>query len=217
MQRYAAGALVLAAVSLVGCGRSTPLQPSPSAISPTNLQSANVAPPATGKPEIDPTYANDTVVYMIGPHLIVDARTKMPNMYAHAEELYLVVYPQESVPAQGAPPITLPSGYKPQCNPCFHPGLPPPFVYHDHVITGAPGMGNNGTAGEYMGPWKIIVLEYDPDYANSPDFTPFKSAAEIDAAEKAGKAFLKINPNGANQYEIDTGNVLICPTVSNHA
>jgi len=26
-----------------------------------------------------------------------------------------------------------------------------------------------------------------------------------------------VNPGGANVYEIDTGNLLICPTVSNHA
>src|SRR4051812_24721107 len=77
------------------------------------------------KPEIDPTYANGQTVYMIGPHLIPNARDPMPNAYAHAEELYLVSYPQQTLP--------LVSGYQPQCNPCFHPGLPAPFVYHDHV------------------------------------------------------------------------------------
>lgn len=221
MWRHGA-ALVLAAVSIVGCERSTPLQPSPTTppamaqASPLSANSsATVAP--SGKPEIDPTYANGTTVYMIGPHLIVDARTTMPNAYAHAEELYLVVYPQASTPAPGAGPITLPSGYQPQCNPCFHPGLPPPFVYHDHVITGAPGMGNNGTAGEYKAPWKIIVLMYNPAYVASPTFTPLTSAAAIDAAEQAGNVFLPINQGGANPYEIDTGNLLICPTVSIHA
>ena len=167
------------------------------------------------KPEIDPTYANGQTVYMIGPHLIVDARDTQPNLYANSEELYLLSY---SVPAGTSDPITLPSGYQPQCNPCFHPGLPPPFVYHDHVITGAPGMGVNGTAGQYKGPWKIIILVYNPAYAQSPTFTPVKSAAGIDPAEAAG-AFLPINAGhsfGPNQYEIDTGNVLICPTVSSH-
>src|SRR5258706_16153670 len=116
--------------------------------------SAAAAAAATGKPEIDPTYANGTTVYMIGPHLIPNARATMPNAYAHAEELYLVPYPQASVPAPGAGAITLPSGYQPQCNPCFHPGLPAPFIYHDHVITGAPGMGRDGTPGAYKAPWK---------------------------------------------------------------
>jgi hypothetical protein len=154
---------------------------------------------------------------MIGPHLVVNARSTMPNAYAHAEELYLVVYPQATTPAPGAPPITLPSGYQPQCNPCFHPGLPPDFVYHDHVITGAPGMGNNGTAGQFKGPWKIILLMYDPKHVASKTFVPLKSASEIDAAEQAGNVFLPINKGGINQYEIETGNLLICPIVSNHA
>ncbi|HEY2165055.1 MAG TPA: hypothetical protein VGH04_13740, partial [Gemmatimonadaceae bacterium] len=105
----------------------------------------------------------------------------------------------------------------PQCNPCFHPGLPAMFVFHDHVLTGAPGMGNHGTAGDFKGPWKIIVLVYNPDYVASLFFTPIKSADELDAAEAAGKAFLPINQGGANPYEVDTGNLLICPLVSRHA
>ena len=167
-----------------------------------------------GKPEIDPTYANGQTVYMIGPHLIPDARDTQPNLYAHSEELYLATYP---VAPGTTGPITLPSGYQPQCNPCFHPGLPAPFVYHDHIITGAPGMGTSGTAGAYKAPWKIIIVRYNPLYALSPTFTPIKSAADLDAAEAAGNVFLPINPRGSNPYEIDTGNVLICPTVSSHA
>lgn len=213
-------ALVLAAIAIVGCDRSTPVQPSPtsqSVATQASAQSANAIVAPKGKPDIDPTYANGTTVYMIGVHLIVGARTTMPNAYAHAEELYLVVYPQATTPAPGSGPITLPSGYQPQCNPCFHPGLPPPFVYHDHVITGAPGMGNNGTAGEYKAPWKIIVLMYNPAYVASPTFKPLTSVDAIDAAEAAGNVFLPINNGGANPYEIDTGNLLICPIVSNHA
>jgi hypothetical protein len=154
---------------------------------------------------------------MIGPHLIPGARDTQPNLYQRAEELYLLVYPQPTVPAPGAGPITLPSGYQPQCNPCFHPGLPAPFVYHDHVITGLPGAGTNGTAGTYLAPWKIVILMYTPAYAMSPNFTPIKSAAGVDAAEAAGNVFVQLNPQAANPYEIDTGNVLICPTVSSHA
>jgi len=175
---------------------------------------------SAGKPEIDPTYANGKTVNMIGPHLIVDAKDTQPNLYAHSEELYLLVYPQLTVPAPGAGPITLPSGYQPQCDPCFHPGLPAPFVYHDHVITGAPGMGVNGTAGQYKGPWKMILLVYNPAYAYSPSFTPITSANAVDAAEAAGNVFLPVNAGlqaGPNPYEIETGNVLICPTVSSNA
>ncbi len=209
--------VVLAAVSVVGCESSAPVQPGQQ--DATVAFSVSPAPPAgaMGKPEIDPTYANGTTVYMIGPHVIPNARATMPNAYAHAEELYLVSYAQASLPAPGAGPITLPSGYQPQCNPCFHAGLPAPFVYHDHVITGAPGMGRHGTAGEYEAPWKIIVLVYNPAYVASPTFRPITSAADIDAAEAAGNVFLPINSGGSNPYEVDTGNLLICPTVSSHA
>ena len=206
-------ALTIGAMALVGCERSNPVQPGLHSGAASFSQAT-----AQGKPEIDPTYANGKTVYMIGPHMIVNARETMPNAYDHAEELYIVVYPQPTVPAPGAGPITLPSGYQPQCDPCFHPGLPFPFVYHDHVITGAPGMGVNGTAGEYKAPWKIIVVMYNPAYVSLPGFTPVKSEAELDAAEQAGNVFLPINTSGTgNPYEIDTGNLLICPTVSPHA
>ena len=171
------------------------------------------------KPEIDPTWANGQAVNMIGPHLIPDARDTQPNLYAHAEELYLLVFPQTTLPDPAtAGPITAGGGYQPQCNPCFHPGLPHMFVYHDHVISGAPGMGNNGTAGDFKGPWKIILLIYNPAYAYSPGFQPITSQAAIDAAEATGNTnvFLKAF-GGPNPYELDTGNVLICPIVSSHA
>jgi hypothetical protein len=198
----------IGALAIIGCERSTPVQPALWSAGDASFSQAPAEP--QGKPEIDPTYANGQTVYMIGPHAIPGARESMPNAYEHAEELYLVTYPQSTLP--------LASGYTPQCNPCFHPGLPAPFVYHDHVITGAPGMGTNGTAGEYKGPWKIIILQYNPTYLASPHFTPIKSEADIDAAEAAGNVFNHINPApGGNPYEIDTGNLLICPTVSSHA
>lgn len=199
-------AVVLAAVSVAACESSTLVPPQQQDATVAFSQKPAAAP---GKPEIDPTYANGTTVYMIGPHGIPNARETMPNLYAHAEELYIVAYPQASLP--------LPSGYQPQCNPCFHPGLPAAFVFHDHVITGAPGMGTNGTAGAYKGPWKIIVLMYNPDYVKSTTFKPVTSAADLDTAETAGNVFLQINAGGANPYEFDTGNLLICPTVSSHA
>jgi hypothetical protein len=216
MRPFATIVPALGLVALIaGCDRPSPVQPNvPRATA--NASHAN-ADATSGKPEIDPTYANGKTVYMIGPHMIVNARETQPNLYRHAEELYLLVYPQQIEPAPGAPPITLPSGYQPQCNPCFHPGLPAPFVFHDHVITGAPGMGNNGTAGEMKAPWKLILLVYNPAYVASPNFTPIKSEQELDAAEQAGNVFLPINQGGDNPFEIETGNVLICPIVSSHA
>src|SRR6267378_4865856 len=91
--------VVLAAVSVVGCERSTPVQPGQQDATVAFGGISAAAAASAGKPEIDPTYANGTTVYMIGPHLIPNARATMPNAYAHAEELYLVTYPQASVPA----------------------------------------------------------------------------------------------------------------------
>ncbi|HEV2219809.1 MAG TPA: hypothetical protein VGV08_04530 [Casimicrobiaceae bacterium] len=159
-----------------------------------------------GKPAIDPSYADGNTYYMIGPHITFGAAQSQPNLYAHAEELYLIAYPQEALP--------LKSGYVPQCNPCFH--APPAFIFHDHVLTGAPGLGNNGTAGAYKGPWKIILVMYTVAAVSDPGFVPVKSTAELDAGEAAGK-FQAIAPAAANPYEIDTGNLLICPLVAPEA
>jgi hypothetical protein len=162
------------------------------------------------KPEIDTVYAEGNTYYMISPHMITNPN---PNLFAQAEELYLLVYPLNPDGSTTLGPQTLPSGYEPQCDPCFHPGLPLPFVYHDHVLTGAPGLGNHGTAGQFKGPWKIIVLMYNPAVVFDPAFTPITSAADVDAGEAAAK-FLPINPGADNPYEVSTGNVLICPFVS---
>ena len=160
------------------------------------------------KPTIDPSYADGKTVYMIGPHLITNPN---PKLYAQAEELYLLAYPINPS-GTDTDPKTLLSGYQPLCNPCYHFGMPDPGAYHDHVLTGAPGLGRNGTAGEFKSPWKIILLVYNPDKLTA-DFQPIKNADDIDAAEAAGM-FVKINPGADNEYEIDTGFVLICPLVA---
>jgi hypothetical protein len=162
------------------------------------------------KPDIDPTYANGQTVYMIGPHLITNPS---PQLHARAEELYLAVYPLNPDGRTDLGTLVLPSGYHPQCDPCFHPGLPLPFVYHDHIVPGAPGMGTNGTAGSFTAPWKIILVVYNPAVAFSPTFAPVTSTDQLDWAEANGW-FLPINAGADNPYEIDTGQVLICPMVS---
>ncbi len=163
-----------------------------------------------GKPAIDPSWVDGQIYYMIGPHLITNPN---PQLYAQSEELYLLVYPLNPTGSTTLGALTLPSGYQPNCDPCFHPGIPLQFSYHDHVLTGAPGLGSQGTAGDFKGPWKIILLMYSPDVINDPNFKPITWAKDIDAAEASG-VFLPINPHGANPFEIDTGNVLICPLVS---
>ncbi len=162
------------------------------------------------KPEIDVSYADGGVYYMIGPHMITNPS---PNLVVQSEELYLLVYPLNPTGATNLGALTLPSGYQPNCDPCFHPGLPPQFAYHDHLLTGAPGLGNNGTAGEFKAPWKIIVMMYNPAIALRGDFQPIKSEADLDAAEASGE-FLPLNPGAENPFELETGSVLICPFVS---
>jgi hypothetical protein len=180
------------------------------------LNANRVPPSAHAAPAIDPSYANGQTVYMIGPHMITNPN---PDLLAHADDLYILAYPVNfGGCASNCPPVTLASGYQPQCNPCFHPGLPIVFGYHDHVLTGAPGFGNTGTAGSFKGPWQIIVLLYNPAVVTDAGFTPITSDEALDAAEAAGE-FLPINtaPGASNPYEVATGVVLICPLVSSHA
>lgn len=164
------------------------------------------------KPTIDPSYVDGKIYYMIGPHIINDAIHSHPQMYAQSEELYLLVYPiNPNGDAQDQK--TVGDNYHPLCNPCYHPGLPGIFAYHDHVLTGAPGLGKNGTAGEMKAPWKIIVLVYNRSKIG-PGFQPITSVDDIDVGIANGM-FEPVFPNGP--IELETGNVLICPLVSPHA
>ncbi len=179
----------------------------------TLLASAGVA--LAAKPIIDESYANGKVVYMIGPHLITNPN---PNEFAKAEELYIVAYPINPS-GNDTDPKTLPypTGYQPQCNPCYHFGPNDIFAYHDHILSGAPGFGNQGTAGDFKGPWRIILLMYKPDAINDPSFTPAMDAAELDRREKAGM-FLEIGSDPANnKYEVVLPVLLICPLVAPQA
>ena len=158
------------------------------------------------KPELDPSYVDGKTYYMIGPHVVFGAAQSQPQVYARAEELYLVAYPQSALPL---------AHYVPQCNPCFH--APPAFIFHDHVLTGAPGLGTNGTAGAFKAPWKIILMMYTVEAVSDPNFVPVKSVEELDIAEGAGKFKAIAPPGSENPYEIETGNLLICPLVAPEA
>jgi hypothetical protein len=173
----------------------------------TLLATAGVA--VAGKPVIDESYANGETVYMIGPHLIPNPN---PNLFAQSEELYIVAYPINPG-GTDTDAKSLASGYSPQCNPCYHFGSPDIFAYHDHILSGSPGFGNHGTAGEMKGPWKIILLMYKPEVISDPSFTPAKSAAELDEREAAGM-FLPIGSDPANPFEVVLPVILICPLVA---
>lgn len=156
---------------------------------------------AAGEPGSDLVYAEGQTYTMLGATLITNAS---PGVLK-APPIYILTYP---VAPGTTGPITLPSGYQPQCNPC----LQEPVAYHDHVLTGAPGLGTNGTALSNEGPWRIVILVYNPAYAYSPFFRPVTSDDQIAAAEAAGD-FLPVDAGAANPYEIWTQNVLVCPVV----
>ena len=157
--------------------------------------------PASAAKEAELVYADGQTYTMVGATLITNASPGILD----APPIYILGY--QAPGASG--PITLPSGYQPQCNPC----LQEPLAYHDHLITGAPGLGTHGTAGgDYLAPWRIVILMYNPQYSNRTDFTPVTSDDQLAAAEAAGE-FLPINRGAANPYERWTDNVLVCPVV----
>lgn len=162
---------------------------------------------ATSAPDL--AWANGTTVYMSHPTAITDPSA---NLLASAPPLYILKFPT----AQTSGPLTLPSGYQPQCDPCTS----EPVLYHDHLLTSAPGYGTDGTAGDYESPWRVVVLVYNPTYAYSPTFKPVTSDEDLVSAIDAGE-FLQLNSNlpadDLAAYEVLTDTVLICPVVSPHA
>jgi len=80
--------------------------------------------------------------------------------------------------------------------PCFHPGLAFQLVYHDHVLRGAPGFGNDGTAQLQQGTRHPIAVVYDPAFFQRPDFRPLTTIDEVKAAEHLGE-LLPVNAGAA--------------------
>jgi hypothetical protein len=158
---------------------------------------------AAGAVGTESVYADGQTYQMIGATLLTQAS---PGLLS-APPIYLIGFPG---PAGTTGPLSLPSGYVPQCDPCNHGAFP----YHDHVLTGAPGFGTSGTAqGDYKAPWRIVVMLYTHDYAYSPNFVPLTSDDDIATFEGAGD-FVPLNPNGPDHYQVWTNMVLICPIVS---
>lgn len=155
---------------------------------------------ATGSEQ---AYADGQTYVMVGATLVTNASPGVLD----APPMYILGYP-----VAGPGPVTLPSGYQPQCNPC----LEEPVAYHDHLLTGAPGLGTAGTAfGNYAAPWRIVIMSYTRAYVMSPSFTPVTNDDQLAAAEAAGD-FAVINPTGSDRYQIWTNSVLICPIIRLH-
>jgi hypothetical protein len=157
------------------------------------------APISLAAPSGEAAYADGQTYWMHSSHVVLGASAGLLS----APPIYVLGFPT----GQTGGPLTLPSGYAPQCDPCSG----EPVLYHDHLLTGEPGSGTNGTAGDYRSPWRVVIMVYSPGYANSPSFVPITSDTELAAAE-ANHDFLPIS-DGPNPYEKWTNNVLICPLV----
>jgi hypothetical protein len=163
--------------------------------------------------------AETTPVYADGQTYTMVAAKAMPasnSGLAKAPPLWVMVFV----------PSAVPPGYTPQCDPCDHPNnpnLPGGGDFHDHLLPSVPGLGNNGTAGEYTGPWMITIVVFNPAFTHgNTSFEPIKSDWQLAAVEAASAAalssngvpeLLPINPNGANRFERATDTVLICPII----
>jgi hypothetical protein len=162
------------------------------------LASAEASGPLTENVYVDgQTYAINT-----GAAVIFDASDGLLN---HASPMYLIGF---SVVPGTTGLITLPSGYQPQNN-----GLPSPVPYHDHVLTGAPGLGTSGTAGDYGAPLRIVMMRYTLAYTYDPAFVPVTSVDQIAAAEAAGK-FQVINAGATDPFQLWTTTILVRPILS---
>jgi hypothetical protein len=160
------------------------------------------APMSLAAPSGEAAYADGQVYWMHSSHLVTGASAGLLS----APPIYVLGFPTDLSTGQ---PI-LPPGYTPQCDPCN--GEPVP--YHDHLLTGEPGSGTNGTAGDYRSPWRVVIMTYDPTYVASGAFAPVTSDTQLAAAEMAGEFLPKyFDANGVAQFEVWTNNVLICPLV----
>ncbi len=165
---------------------------------------ATIAAPAVAGPQTENVYVDgQTYAINTSARVILNAN---PHLLQRSVPMYQIGF---GILPGTTGPITLPSGYQPQNN-----GLPP-VLYHDHVLTGAPGLGTSGTARAYKAPHRVIVMRYTTAYTYDPAFVPVTSFDQIAAAEAAGK-FQLINPGATDPYQIPTPTVLIRPIIRFH-
>lgn len=159
---------------------------------------------AAATPGTETVWANGTEWTMLTPHAIADPSE---NLLQSAPPLYVLAFPKDPITGQWL----VPSNYAPQCDPCLGVPVPP---YHDHLLTGAPGFGTNGTAGDYEGPWRVVLMMYSPSFVTGGQFQPVTSDEDLPAAIAAGE-FLPIGAAGGFEKPLPV--VLICPLVSPNA
>lgn len=154
---------------------------------------------------VPPAGSNEVAVYVNGLtyHMNINHVNLAPSSgeLAAATPFYVAVFPLNPAGRTDLGRLTVGGGYQPQCDPCFHPGLPFQLVYHDHILSGAPGFGQNGTAQLQQGTRHPIAVMYNPSAIQRADFRPMTTAADVKAAEQAGQ-LLPINPGAANPFEL---------------
>jgi hypothetical protein len=124
-----------------------------------------------------------------------------------AVTLYVAIYPLNPKGRRDLGALRLASGYRPQCDPCFHPGLPLPLVYHDHIFAGTLGSETGGSMIWVRSQRHPIAVMYDPTWIGAKDFEPLRTAEQLKAAERAGH-LLPINKAGTNPYELPQNTVV---------
>ena len=142
-------------------------------------------------------YANGIAYHMNIHHINLSPN---PGELAAAEPLYVVVFSINPLGLTTLGPLAV-NGYHPQCDPCFHPSLPLPLVYHDHVLVGTPSLGQGGTAVEWQATRHPTAVMYNPAFIASSGFKPLTTVAEVQAGEQTG-AFLPINAGASNPFEL---------------
>lgn len=154
---------------------------------------------------VPPGASSEVAVYMDGQtySMVINHVNLSPSdeELAAARPFYVAVFPVNPDGRTDLGSLTLPSGYRPQCDPCFHPGLAFQLVYHDHVLAGAPGFGIDGTAHQQQGTRHPIAVMYDPAFVQRPDFRPFTTIDEVRAGEQLGQ-LLPINAGAPNPFEL---------------
>lgn len=160
---------------------------------------------SAGRPDTETAYADGQTVTIAAIRFIT---SPSPAELAAANYLYLVTYPVDAT-ATGGASVTLASGYQPNCDPCWHPGLPAAFVYHDHVLSSAPTLGDAST------PRHLVILQYVAGVMTDASFQPRTSVAAIKAGEETG--MFQALGSGSNPYEVDTGILVVTPPVSANA
>jgi hypothetical protein len=160
------------------------------------------APAVFAKQDAETVWANGQEWTMIAPTAVPNPN---PNLLASAPPFYVLAFPPDPTDPGH---FILPSNYAPQCDPCLGVPVPP---YHDHLLTGAPGYGTAGTAGDYEGPWRVVLMVWNPAFVRGGDFAPVTSDEDLPAAIAAGE--FQSFP-GTGGFEKPLPVVLICPLVA---